>query len=111
MQRVIASDRELAIDLQEIPNARYLRRNDDAVMTESHLFGDERRAQGTLNHRLDVDFLRSARFGAARVVVHQCREEILVERAPVHTDSDGFVVVERYLDDRSKIFVTPFSTH
>src|ERR1700680_302940 len=111
MQRVVASGRELPVYLQEILNARHLRGNDDAIMTEPHLFGGERRAQRTLDHRFDVDFLRGARLRTSRVVVHQRREKVLVERAPVHADPDWFAVIERYLDDRAKILVAPFSTH
>src|SRR6267143_7334059 len=111
MQWVVASGCKLSVYVQEILNARYLGGNDDAFMTEPHLFSDERRAERALDHRFDVDFLRGSRLGGARVVVHQRREKVLVKRAPVHADPDRLVVIKRYLDDRSKILVTPLSTH
>ena len=80
-------------------------------MAESHFFSNKCRAQRALDHRLNVDFLRFTRLGASRIVVHQRREQILVERPPVHAYSDGLVVVERHLDDRSKILVAPFPAH
>ena len=41
--------------------------------------------------------------------IHQGREKILVERAPVDADPYGLVIVERDLDDRPEILVTPLS--
>ena len=39
------------------------------------------------------------------VRVHHLREKILIERAPIHSNPDGLVVIERDADDRSKVLV------
>ena len=105
VQRVVAARGEPAIDVDEILHAGDLRRNDDLVVPKPDLLGELRGAKRAGEHRLDVDVLRVERLGAARVLVHHLREQILVERAPVHADAHRLVVVDGDLDDRAKILV------
>ena len=40
---------------------------------------------------------------AVGVLVHQMGQKLLVKRAPVGTDADGFVVLDRDIDDGPKL--------
>ena len=76
---------------------------------EPDLLGERGRAQRALEHRLDVDVLRVARLRRARVRVHHLREQVLVERAPVHADAHRLVVLDGDLDDRAEVLVAPLA--
>ena len=43
--------------------------------------------------------------GARGVLVHQAREQLLVEAAPVHADAHRLIVLQRDLDDVGELFV------
>ena len=73
----------------------------------SHLGG----AEGGGEHRLHVHILRGAWISGRGVLVHHLREEILVERAPVHADAHGLVVIDGNLDDRTKVLIPPLAAH
>jgi hypothetical protein len=109
MQRVIAASCQQAIHIDQVRYEAHLGRDQDAIMTETDFFGERRRAQGALQHRLDHDVSRVERFGGGSVFIHQAREEILIQRSPVHADANGLVVVERDLDDLPKVFVASFA--
>ena len=46
---------------------------------------------------------------ARGVVVHHLREEILIERAPVHADAHRLVVLDGDLDDGAKVLIAPLA--
>ena len=80
MQGVVATSSELPVNGKQVLNSRYLRRDYDAVVTEPRLLGEGGGPQRALNHRFDVNFLRVERRRGARILVHEGRQEILVER-------------------------------
>ena len=63
--------------------------------------GEQRR----LDHRLAGDRARVLRVRRLGVLVHQVREQLLVERAPVGADAHRLVVLDRHLDDRGELLV------
>ena len=56
-------------------------------------------------HGLEHHVARGRGIGAFRVLVHQAREQRLVERAPVDADADGLVVLDGALDHGAEIVV------
>ena len=107
VERIVAAARELAVDRHEVGHAADLRADDDAVVAQAGRLGELGRAQGGLQHRLDRHVARVERVGPSGVLVHQGRQEVLVERAPVHPDADGPVVFEGDPDDRDEVLVVP----
>jgi hypothetical protein len=106
VQRIVASRGEETIHLHQIRNARDFRRDDDLIVAQADFFGQFGRAQGAGEHGFDVHVLRVEALGAMRVLVHHLRQQILIERTPIHADADRLVVVDRDLDDRSKILIS-----
>jgi len=109
VQRVVAASSELSIDEEQVLNSGHFRGDDDSIVTETHFFRHSCGSQRALKHRFDVDFFCSTRSRVKRILVHQGCQQILIQRAPVHPDSDRLVVVERDPDNRAEIFVTAFS--
>ena len=91
MQRVVGAPRELAIDRDQILHRRDFRRENDLVAPHAEFFrargGQKRRA----HHRLAHHRPRVGGLGLARVLVHQMREQFLVERAPIGADAHGLL--------------------
>src|SRR6185437_15843977 len=73
--------------------------------------GELSRTQRALEHGFDIDVASIARARAPGVLVHEGREEILVERAPVHSDTDGLVVRDGDLHYRTEVFVASLAAH
>ena len=57
------------------------------------------RQQRRLHHRLARHVAGIDRSVGARVLVHQMRQQFLVERAPIGADAHRLVVADRGLDD------------
>ena len=65
---------------------------------EPELLGAARAFECRDDQRLPHDVRRIDRFGAAGVLVHHPREQVLVEAAPVDADADGLAVSAGDLD-------------
>ena len=74
-------------------------------MREPAFLGERRRTDAALHHRVDVDIAPVARLSHARVLVHHRRQQVLIERSPVHTDPNRLVVRFRDLDDGPEILI------
>ena len=46
---------------------------------------------------------RLAQIGRTRVLIHQPRQQFLIERTPVGADANRLVVADRHLDDRREL--------
>lgn len=53
--------------------------------------------------------MRVVRLAAPRILVHHLRQQILIERAPVHADAHRLVVVDGDLHDRAKVLIASFA--
>ena len=98
--RVIGAARELAIDRDQVLHRRNLGRQDDAVLRArpiSSARAADSSADCTIASR--VTARASFGFGATRVLVHQLRQQFLIERAPVGADAHRLAVLDRHLDD------------
>ena len=108
MQRVIAALGQHAIDRNQILHRRDLGGNHDLVALEADFLGalggvDRRARHGLAHHRARVD----GRLGRG-VDVHQMRQHLLVERAPIRADAHGLVVLDRQFDDGAELLVLLF---
>ena len=106
MQRKFTPLRELAVDADQVLHRRHLRGQTNFISAHtpghgllSTLYG--RSDEGLPHHRA-----RIPRVFARRILVHQPRQELLVETAPVHTDAYGTVVLQRGLHHGPKLGVT-----
>jgi hypothetical protein len=63
------------------------------------------RQQRRLDDRLAHHLLGRQRRTRGLVLVHQARQQFLVERAPVDADAHRLVVADRHLDDRGELLV------
>ena len=71
---------------------------------QADLLGALGRQQRRLHHRLARHRARIASaFGELGVLVHQLREQLLIERAPVGADAHRLVVLDRHLDDGGEL--------
>ena len=62
-------------------------------------------AERRLHHGLVHHRARIARRFRLRILIHQPREQLLVERAPVGADAHRLIVLERHLDDGGELLV------
>ena len=99
MQRVVAAARQFGIDRDQVLHRRDFGRQDDAVLGQADLLGARRRQQRRLHHRLVHHRARVRRLRRLGVLVHQPRQQFLIERAPVDADAHRLVVFDRHLDD------------
>ncbi len=105
MKRMVGTRGEHRIDGDQILHARNLGGQDDAATRQAQLLGKFRREKRRLHDRLAHHLLCRQR-GAIRLVrVHQPRQELLVERAPVHPDPHRLVVADRHFDDFGELLV------
>ena len=88
MQRVVAARREIAIDGDQILHAADLARDDDAIVRPSPS-SSARSADSSAETTSASRMTSFASSGCARlrVLVHQARQQILIEAAPVHADA------------------------
>ena len=99
VQRVAAAVRQHAVDADEVLHGADLGRDDDALRPHAQLLGALGRQQGRLHDRLVHDGARVLGRRRGGILVHQPRQQLLVEAAPVDADAHGLVVLERQLDD------------
>ena len=106
MQRVIGAPRELGIDRDQILHGRDFRRQDDAVARQARSLRRARAdssADCTIASRMTSRASRGvALFG---ILVHQMREQFLVERTPIGADAHRLVVADRGLDNGAELLV------
>jgi hypothetical protein len=108
VKRIVAAAGEGAVDGDEVLDPGDLRAEQDAVVGQPGLLGHDGGAERALEHCLDHHVLGVSWLGAARVLVHQLGEEVLVEGAPVDADADGLAVLDGGLDDRAEVLVVAF---
>ena len=106
MQRVVTACRKPAVHLDEVGDARDLRRDENAVVWKTDLLGELRGPERARDHGVDINLMRVARLRRARVLVHHLCQQILIERSPVHADAHRFPIIDGDLDDRSKVLIT-----
>ena len=102
---------QLPVDGDQLRHLRDLGRNEDLVGPEAGLLGQLGRADGALHDGIPEHGRRLLRYGKTGVPVHELREEILVQRAPVHPDPDRLVVVHGDGDDLLEVLVPPLRAH
>ena len=111
MQRVVGQRRQLPVHSHEVTHPGNLGADDDAVVTEPHVLGEGRRPDTALHHRVEQHLSGVQRVGAHRVLVHELREETLVQRSPVDADADWLAVVDGEFDNLPEILVAPLRAH
>ena len=105
MQRVIRTLPKHAIDGDEVLNRRHLRREYDALALEPDLLRPPRRQKRGPDHRLARDRAGLEGLRARRVLVHEGRQELLIERTPVGADAHRLAVADRNFDNLAELQV------
>ena len=111
MERIVGPGGEPPVDLDEVLHAGDLGREDDPVVGEAGGLGELGRAERALDHRLQRDVAGVARLRGPGVCVHQCGQQVLIERAPVHPDAHRLPIRHRNRDDGAEVLVTPLAAH
>ena len=105
MQRIVRALRQIRIDRDQVLHRRDLGGQDDAVARQADLFGALTRQQRGLDHRLAGHLARVLRIVGARILVHQVREQFLIERAPIDPNAHRLAVLGRGLDDGRELAI------
>ncbi len=105
VQRVIAAARQFAVHGDQVLHARDLARQDDLVARQAHFFGADGVFDGRRDQRFIHDGLRRPWIGAQGVLVHDARQQRLVQAAPVHADAHRLVVLGGDLDHLGELGV------
>ena len=105
MDRVIRPRGEILVDRDQVLHRRDLGRQDDAVLRQADLLGARRRGQRRLHHRLTHHRAGVARIGEPGVLLHQMRQQFLIERSPVGADAHRLAESDREFDDVGELLV------
>ena len=105
MERVIGARGEHGVDGDQILDLADLGGEDDLGARQAEGFGIGGGEQRRLHDRLAHHLLRGGGLGKFRVLVHEAREQRLIERAPVDADAHRLVVAERQLDEGRELGV------
>gem|GEM_PF-6715667 len=105
MQRMIGTLRQHRIDSDQILHLTDLGRQNDLVASKANLFRKIGGNQGRLHDGLAHDFLRAQWCACILIAVHQRGQKLLIERTPVHADTDRLVVTDRHFDDIGELLV------
>ncbi|MCY1289089.1 hypothetical protein D9M70_381660 [compost metagenome] len=102
---MVGACRQHGVDGDQVLHAGDLGRQDDAVARQADLFGEIRRQERRLHDGLARHLLGRQRKAVRLVLVHQPRQQFLVERAPVDADAHRLVVADRHFDDLGELLV------
>ena len=105
MDGVIGTRRQILIDRDQILHRRDLRRQDDAIFRQPDFLGTFGRRQRRLHHGFAHHRTGIARIGELCVLLHQMREQFLIERAPVGADANRLAILDGEFDDVRELFV------
>ncbi|MCG3775837.1 MAG: hypothetical protein JW395_2683 [Nitrospira sp.] len=100
---------EFLVELDEVTGGAGLYGNDDLVGTQAALDGKGGGFERGDDHALVHDFVSAFAQVAVGVLLHLFHDQLAVERAHVHPDAHGLVVVHRHLADGGKLLVALFA--
>ena len=105
MQRVVAAARELAINVDEVLHSADFRAEDDLLAL--HAVADRQfgGAQRALHHRFHHHVARVLGLVELGVGIHQPRQQLLIQRAPVDADAHRLVVLDGNFDHGAEVVV------
>ncbi len=110
MQRVVATGREVTVDRDEVLHSAHFRGENDPVAGQADFDGSLRVLERRQGDGSPHDLLGCQGLRAGRVLVHESRQELLVEAAPVHADAHGLVVATGGLDHFSELRIALAAT-
>ena len=105
VQWIVAARGEVAVHGEQVLHAADLGRQDDAFARQADAHGQRRAFQRRAHDGLAHHLLRAGRLGQRVVLVHQSRQQLLVEAAPVHADAHRLVALAGDLDHLGKLRV------
>jgi len=109
MQRVIGTLRQLAINGNQVLNARDLTGQDDLSTMEANFLGLGGRLKGRGNHRVAHDLGRIQRLRSTGIFVHYSRQQFLIEAAPINADTHRLIVFAGQLDHLGELLILFFA--
>jgi hypothetical protein len=96
---------QVAVDPDQVLHAAHLARQHDAIAWQPEAFGALRTLQRGGDQRFAHDGRGIQRPGARGVLVHQPREQLLIETAPVHPDAHRLAIPAGQLDQDGELLV------
>ena len=106
VQHMVGAAGQLLVHRDQVLHARDLAGQHDVVAVEANLFGPARGIQCRGDQRFVHHLPGIPGLGTLRVVVHQTRQQVLVQAAPVDADADRLVPAGGNLDHLGKLPVT-----
>ena len=105
VERIFAATRQFAIHVDQVLHAADFRAEDDLLGAHSVADGELGGTERALHHGFHGDVAGVFGFVELGVLVHEAGEELRVERAPVHADADGLVVLDGDFDHGAEVVV------
>ena len=99
----------MAIHFDEIGSCGNLSTENDPLVGQPVLLGQSSRFQGALDHRIHQNFNGLLGFRKLGVAVHQSSQQLLIQRAPVHSDPNRLVILKGHLDHLFEILIVVLS--
>ena len=103
VQRIVAAPRELGIDGDQVLNMRDLAGKDDSIARQPERLGKLGTAQSRRDQSLAGHLRGIERILRLRIFVHQTREKVLIEAAPIDADTHRLAVVDRPFDHHREL--------
>ncbi len=97
--------REVAINCDQIVRAGNFARNNDLIFAQAAFERELGGFEGGKDHALVDDFFGSFAEVLVGVFLHLAHHEFLIQRAAVHADAHGLVVIARDFADGGKLLV------
>ena len=99
----------MAIHLNEIGSCGNLSTENDPLVGQPVLLGQSSRFQGALDHRIHQNFTGLLGFRELGVAVHQTSQQFLIQRTPVHSNTNRLVILKGHLDHLFEILIVVLS--
>ncbi len=111
VEGVVAPGSHLTVHGHQLRHAGYLPREDDPVMGEPGLLRQGSGSHGALHHGVPQNGSGLLRLRGPGVLVHELREQALVQRSPIHADANRFPVFHRHSYDGLEVVIPAGGAH
>jgi hypothetical protein len=94
-----------SVDRDQVLHLAHLAGDDDALGGQADLLRHPRRIERRADHRLAHHLFGSQGGRCLCILIHQAREQLLIEAAPVHADAHRLAIADGALDHGGKLVV------
>ena len=105
VQGIIAARSQRAININQVLHSADFGAQNDLIAAQSVFLRQAGGIQRAHHHGFHGHFARVFRLSQQRILVHHARQQRLVERSPVHADTNRLLVLDRDLDHGAEVVV------